>query len=397
MFSCTAITKEIDEIDIAIRELRQQIPFDKLQSNTAGIMYYYFDVDYEELSQKVKEEFDFPIIGVSALGMFEKTGYEEYVMELLVLSGDDVYFSAGITGALTGDNMENEIAKTYEKMTAALPSKEKLIFSYAGNIQYHSSDNYVHVMNRLSGDVPIYGGLASDMMSFDKFRVFYDGKTEQYAAVYLLISGNVKPKFFLEYSVSDVEEIEDCVTKAEGNRVYYIGDKTFRSAFSTLGFSSNNEFVGLEFIQAPFLVEMEIKPGKKVRVLRNLSYLYKEDDSGGFLGEIPEKTKLCVTSMQVGDIAVSVRRAFQKLLTSIDNTGDYKYNTIICTSCMARYMNLLGDKSIEADAYKNIIPKNMNIAGFYSFGEFCPIHSLDEEDDNYYNVFHNCTFTMVVL
>ena len=144
MFSCTAITKEIDEIDIAIRELREQIPFDKLQSNTAGILYYYYDVDYEELSQKVKEEFDFPIIGVSALGMFEKTGYEEYVIELLVLSGDDVYFSAGITGALTGDNMENEIAKTYEKMTAALPSKEKLIFSYAGNIQYHSSDNYLY-------------------------------------------------------------------------------------------------------------------------------------------------------------------------------------------------------------------------------------------------------------
>ncbi|MGN0347509.1 MAG: FIST C-terminal domain-containing protein [Lachnospiraceae bacterium] len=396
MFSCTAITKEIDEIDIAIRELKEQIPFNKLKSNTAGIMYFYYDVNYEELCQRVKEEFDFPIIGVSAMGMFENSGYDEYLIELLVMSGDDVAFSAGMTGALTKDNVEDEICQTYRNMASMLPDKEKIIFTFSSHIPQHASDNYVNILTRLCGDVPIYGGLVSDMMTFSDYRVFYDGKTEHFAAAFLMISGNVKPKFFLEYSISDVEEIKEPVTKVDGNRILTMGDKSFRSTIASMGMSSTNEFVVLEFSQSPFMMEMEAKPGKKVRVLRNLSYLYS-DDSGAFLGDIPENSKLYVTSMQVGDIGVSVRRAIRNLLNTLNDSVDYEYSTIVCTSCMARYMNLLGDKSIEADAYKNIIPKNMNVAGFYSFGEFCPVHCLDKDDETYYNVFHNCTFTMVAL
>ena len=59
MRSLQAFTKEVDDIALAVSQLREGIDTSLLMSNTCGIVFCGFEPDMEELVQKLKEVFDF--------------------------------------------------------------------------------------------------------------------------------------------------------------------------------------------------------------------------------------------------------------------------------------------------------------------------------------------------
>lgn len=63
MRSWVAKTEEIDDLEVAVEELKNGIPTEELLTNTVGIAYVYYDADFEELSKMLSETFQFPIIG----------------------------------------------------------------------------------------------------------------------------------------------------------------------------------------------------------------------------------------------------------------------------------------------------------------------------------------------
>ena len=370
MRSWVAKTEEIDDLEVAVEELKNGIPTEELLTNTVGIAYVYYDADFEELSKMLSETFQFPIIGVSAMALLDHEGYLAYGMELLVMSADDVRFSVGMTDRLDKDNYEEKLEKLYDAMKGDIQEQEKLILAYTGKVVDADGDIYVKTFDKISGGVPVYGGMPSDMYTYKDFKVFYDGKVVNYAAVVILVYGNVSPITLVEFSISNETSLESQVTKALGNIVFSLGDKTFIRTLEEAGLSSDNENVIKEYIQTPFVVKKEVENGETIEFLRNLAYL--KHDTGK-----------------------SVTQVFTDLIHEMEKRSDYQYSTIICTSCTARYMNIIGDKNIEGNAYKDIIPDDINLVGMYSYGELCPTKSSDS--DKLYNMFHNETFTILAL
>ena len=109
MRSWVTKTEEIDDLEAAVEELKKGIPTEELLANTVGIVYAYYDADFEELSRILCETFSFPIIGVSAMALLDNEGYLAYGMELLVMSADDVRFSVGMTESLDKDNYKEKL------------------------------------------------------------------------------------------------------------------------------------------------------------------------------------------------------------------------------------------------------------------------------------------------
>lgn len=395
MRSWVAKTEEIDDLEVAVEELKNGIPAEELLTNTVGIAYVYYDVDVDELSKLLCETFPFPVIGVSAMSLLGNDGYLAYGMELLVMSADDVRFSVGMTEGLTKDNYKEEFSKLYKGMKGDTEEQEKLILAYASKVIDCDGDIYSNTFDELSGGVPLYGGLASDMYTYNGFHLFYNGKAETYAAVAILVFGNVSPISLVEFSISNETKLENKVTKVLNNLVFSIGDKTFIQSLEEAGLSSENERVIMEYVQTPFVVKKEVDNGETIEFLRNLVMLKHDTGMGVFLGQIPEGAELKVATISVDDIGKSVTQAFTKLLSEMEKKSGYKYSTIICTSCTARYMNLVGDKNIEGNAYKDILPEDINLAGMYSYGELCPTKSATS--DKLYNIFHNETFTILAL
>lgn len=256
-------------------------------------------------------------------------------------------------------------------------------------------DIYTKTFDELSGRVPVYGGMPSDMYTYKDFKVFYDGKVETYAAVVILVYGNVSPITLVEFSISNETRLENKVTKVADNIVFSLGDKTFVQSLEEAGLSSDNENVIMEYVQTPFVVKKEVENGETIEFLRNLVFLKHDSGIGVFLGQVPEGAELKVATISVDDIGKSVTQVFTNLIHEMEKKSDYKYSTIICTSCTARYMNLVGDKNIEGNAYKDIIPDDINLVGMYSYGELCPTKS--SASDKLYNMFHNETFTILAL
>ena len=150
--------------------------------------YVYYDADFEELSKMLSETFQFPIIGVSAMALLDHEGYLAYGMELLVMSADDVRFSVGMTDRLDKDNYEEKLEKLYDAMKGDIQEQEKLILAYTGKVVDADGDIYVKTFDKISGGVPVYGGMPSDMYTYKDFKVFYDGKVVNYAALFATLS-----------------------------------------------------------------------------------------------------------------------------------------------------------------------------------------------------------------
>lgn len=395
MYSWVAKTEEIDDLEDAVEELKSAIPTEKLKANTVGIAYVYYDADFQELSERFSETFSFPIIGVSAMALLDREGYLAYGIELLVMSADDVRFSAGMTGNLNKDNYEIELEKLYRTLKDESKEQEKLILAYIGKRLDDFGDIYIEAFDQMSGGVPVYGGMTSDMNTYKDFKLCYDGRVETYAAAVILVYGNVAPITSVEFSISHETRLESKVTKAEGGVVFSLGDKTFIQALEEAGLSSDDEHVSMEYVQTPFVVKSEVENGEVIKFLRNLVFLKHDSGIGSFLGRVPEGADLKVATISVDDIGKSVSQAFSNLFLEMEKNSGYKYSTIICTSCTGRYMNLVGDKNIEGNAYKDMIPDDINLVGLYSFGELCPTKSSGS--GKYFNMFHNETFTILAF
>jgi len=134
--------------------------------------------------------------------------------------------------------------------------------------------------------------------------------------------------------------------------------------------------------------------GDSVEVARNLSMLNQDTGSGTFLGAVPEGSILSVGIISRTDVQKSVRQAFDVIFSEIEASKG-KYKTLLCNSCCARFLALASDTREETDAYSGRLPEDISLLGIYAYGEYCPVKG--NKTGEYYNLFHNFTFTIMAI
>ena len=396
MESIVLYTEEIDDLQEAVREIFEQADGFGLKKSSLAILFTEDETDYPELYNLLAEKWKFPVVGCTAMAMLlGKQGYCGTGISVLLLTADDCEFAAGITDDLNKGNYERLIGDKLEELKAGLSSEIKLVISYGGMVtdeQNVAGDDIVAAIDKASGGVPLFGGLAADGFNFNRFRVFCNGTVKQSGQVMVLVAGNIEPKFVYANSVENRASFFYEVTESRSNQVIRLGNGTFMDALKREDMQVSKTDVLGDYILSPFVLTIHQPNGDSVEVARNLSVLNQETGAGCFLGAVPEGSTLSIGIINRSDVQKSVNLSFDKILNEIREHG---YKTLLCTSCCARFLALASNINAEVEAYTGRVPEGVSLAGLYSYGEYCPVRG--NKTGELYNMFHNFTFTILAI
>ena len=397
MDSITAYTEEIDDLAQAASEIFEQVKDFVLRKNSIGIIFAEEETNYAELYEILKQKWDFPIVGCTAMAMLQGRDFRNVGISFMIISADDCYFAAAITDDFSVDNFREKLEETYRKAEAALPEKPKFILTIGEMVREDTdvdADSILSELNRLSGNLPVYGALASDSFSMGGYRIFFNEEIRQRGQLIVLVAGNTEPRFYHINSISNKAASSFQVTESKGNIVYRLGQETFVDVLRQQGMSVDKKMVLGDYILSPFVVSVEYPGGDQVEYARTLAYLDHEHGSAGFLGSVPDNAVMSVAIISRADVQTSVAKGFDQVFEDLRNSNG-RYKTILCSTCCARFIALGSDTAAEAQAYKNGLPDDVSLIGIYSYGEYCPIKG--SKTGNIYNSFHNFTFSILMI
>lgn len=398
MDSIVVYTEEIDDLNDAVDELFEKMEGFTFRKNSLGILMTEEDTNYQELYSLLSEKLDFPIMGCTSMAMFSNSdGYCAGGISLMILTADDCEFAAGVTQTLTKESSGEEIQRLYSEASEKLDGDVKLIISYGVIVSDEkdvSGDDQVNALSKISGGVPVFGGLSSDGFNFTQSRVFFNDQIVENGLAMALVSGEIHPQFFTVNSIGNRASISYEITESTNNQVYKLGNETLLNMLKKEDFTVDKANVLADYLLTPFVVSIEQPDGERVEAARNLSILNLEDESGTFLGAMPQGAYLGVGIIGREDVQRSVDKVFEEITNRIEYS-EYKYTTFLCTSCAARFLALASDVRAEAAVCKNRTPEGMSLLGMYSYGEFCPV--IGKKSGDMYNMFHNFTFTILAM
>ena len=396
MKSAIALTWEIDDLEAAATELkagvREKVEFGR---SSVGIVYCDADADVSKLGALLHERLGFDIVGLTTTALIERYGgYCDMGIALAVITGDDVDFSVGFTGELSKEGFGPQIKDAYAHARTALPEDPRLILLCSPYIADLTSENYVEALDEASGNVPVFGGVATDHYDLQYQKTFYNGEAYDGGLVFLLISGNVRPVFAMEHHFSGRMERKGVITKSSGNQVERVGDQTFKEFLSEITPVPDDEMVIYHFQSTPFVMKLPDYDESEQPVVRALCTIDHATGAGGFLSKMPEGSRLSINVIQRDDLSASCIGTLDDLIGQMKATDGYQYSMILVSTCNARHL-LMGDtKDLETkivvDKLSGLGPE-VNAMGFYGFGEMCPTMA-DEEGAK--NRFHNISFAL---
>ena len=399
MDSVVLYTEEIDDLKEAAKELFSQAKDFPLKKNSVALIYAEEYTDFPALYALLSKQWDFPIVGCTAMAiLLPRKGSCRIGISVMLMTGDDVFFAAGISCDLTRINCEEEIARTYASVKAQLPSEEKLILTFGGmptEEDHVSGDEAIVAIEKACGKhVPIFGSLASDGFTCVNARVFCNGKSSARGQTLLLIAGAIDPKVIEVNSIENRANFTYKVTNSNRNTVFRLGDGTFLEALQRENMVVKTGTIINDYLLSPFILRLSYGNGDAVEVARTIFKLDPETGSGTFLGSVPKGSILGVGIINRSDVQKSVEQACDKIVEAIAASPD-RYKTLLCITCCARFLALASNTNAEMEACKGRLPSGMSFLGMYSNGEFCPVQG--SRSGQYHNLFHNFTFALMAL
>jgi len=400
MKSTVVTTREIDNLQAAAKELAAKVKEKlTLAKNSVGVVYCDADVEVGKLGELLQAELGMDIVGLTTTATVERnTGYNDMGICLSVMTSDDVEFSIGCTGDLANDNFPAAIKDAYTKARAKVKTDPALILTFAPYIADLTSENYVELLDEVSGGMPIFGGVATDHYDLQYQKTFYNSQAFDKALIFVLLSGNVRPIFAMNHNFGAAVEKKGKITKSSGNFVQMVGDQTFKDYISSMVPVPDEELVIYHFQSTPFVMELPDFETDEQPVVRALVTVDHETGAGSFLSKMPEGSMLYLNEFQRDNLSKSCKEALIDIKGQIAQNKDYEYSMMFVCTCNARHLIMADDKSLESNIigeYLADLPVEFNAMGFYGFGEICPTGK--RADGTAKNRFHNISFAVCAI
>ena len=395
MKSATAISYELDDIEMATKELVTQIK-SKLtfNKNTVAILHGQPEMEIGELSKAIGEELGCQVIGgtTAAGAVITNEGFHELAVVLHAITSDDCLFAAAISNSMETEpqkEIQETYQKAYENLKAQDPAAEpKLIVCVTSIVQSYSSDNGLEELSNVCGGLPIFGYVAADDFDFCKQQVFLDGETGGDRLALLLIAGNINPLFQVENLAGKQTLEKRLVTKAYDNIICEIDGKPAFEYIKDFPFIDDDTKVLFNY---QFFVEMKNAAGDDgIPVSRALNTYNKETGEVMCFANVPQDSYIGLRYCDGRDVALTSEMALKEFIKKMKST-DGGYSTVLIATCSLRNMFLADLKDTEGNLVKDLIPPELTVSGLYAFGEIAPTST---KGNKAVNRFHNATFTI---
>ena len=381
LFVAVSHSLELDSL-LAVHEIIEDCErqFDGRIPN-AGILYASIDVEFQLVLDKLYEKWpDIKLIGCTSDAEFSTEGYycEDSLMLTLFSSNDVKFFSGYIDNYAEDINSECDNAILEAKSFFGEEPKLGFLFSEVININGETILQHMSLVSK--GRIPIVGGIAADNWDFVESKQFCNRLVSSDISPYLFLSGEFDYSYGIDSGWDPVGEF-GIVTKSSGNILFEIDNKPALEFYKNI-FGENAE-PSLELPIAIYNIEDELL------YLRTSFEKHNEDGAITYLGNVPVGSKVKITMVDRNSILEGVNNSVNNAVKNFPT--DRKPLIAMCFSCTARRI-LLGTRTIEE--FRNVKSKldvDTKIAGYYSYGEFCP--------DSFENLnkFHNETFVTVLL
>jgi hypothetical protein len=400
MKSAVVSTREIDNLEVATKELASQIRQRlALAGSSIGVVYCDADVEVGKLGELLNKELGMDIVGLTTTATVERnTGYNDMGILLCVMTSDDVEFFVGCTGELSNDDFPAVIKAAYADARAKIKEDPKLILMFAPYIADLTSENYVETLDEASAGVPIFGGVATDHYDLQYQKTFLNGQAFDRGLAFVLLSGNVKPIFAINHNFGASVERKGLITKSSGNLVEMVGDETFKDYVSSMVPVPDEELVIYHFQSTPFVMELPDFEKDEQPVVRALVTVNHETGAGSFLSKMPEGSMLYMNEFRRDNLSKSCHEALTVITDKMAENKDYEYSMLFVSTCNARHLLMADDKSLESNILSEFLgsfPPDFNAMGFYGFGEMCPTGI--RADGTAKNRFHNISFAVCAI
>ena len=379
----TARTSEVDEIDVAISDIKDQIDFSSLKKFSGGIIFCHMDFVDSGVVAALCEALPFPCIGMTSMASADTHGYSLFDLTLTVLSSDEVSFEVGMTDRIDLDNYEEEVGRLYGDIRGRMESDPAMILTFVPYIQDVAGYEILSVMDTACHGIPIWGSITSGVdFNYDAVQTICNGKHLRAGLAMMFINGPVTPAFIVssipERNITNNRAI---ITKSDGAILHEINDLPVLEYLANIGLMITKENI----TTTPLLVYYD---ASEVPVALGFYTLF-EDGSVLTGGQMPTGTSVAVGSIDAKGIFESAESGLKQILECTNSQAT------LLLPCVTRYIMLAPDQESELRLIQETLASNGNsfILG-YSGGEICPV---PDADGILRNRFHNYTFCACIL
>ncbi len=367
----------IDAVEIALEQCKSSLNGYTVQ---AGILFSSIDQDFQLIIDKINEAHPgIELIGCTTDGEFSSVlGFVENSIELILFYSDQCEIRAGV-----GLNISKDPVKTIDQAVKTALSNLKnppaLCIVTPESLTVSGDSVLDGLRKQLGKNFPIIGGTAGDQLRVTKTYQFYKDQVLSDSAPFLIFTEPLLLSFGVESGWKPVGN-KGKVTKVDKNILFQIDGKP-----------------ATEFYQHYLKIELsEIVPEYPLAVyvgdseeyyLRNPVFFNKDNGSISFMGDIPLNSIVQITHVERDGI---INATESSVLKARENYNGLNPLLAICFSCAGRKL-ILGTRVNEEYQILKDESSNMQIAGFYAYGEIAP---LEPETPSR---FHNETFISLII
>jgi len=260
--------------------------------------------------------------------------------------------------------------------------KYALVISDGGKV---NGSELVNAINETLGDqVIVTGGMAGDGARFEKTLVGLNDKVEEGTVI---IVGFYGENLQVGYGLNggwDVFGPERIITKSTQNVLYEIDHQNALELYKKYLGKYATELPG-----AALLFPLAIKiNGDETTVVRTILTIDEEKQTMTFAGNVPEGSAVRLMKANFDKLIYSAGEAAGLANSSM---GSINTQLVLLISCVGRKL-VLGKRIYEeVEAASDIFANHPAITGFYSYGEFSPVHKSHSCE------LHNQTMTITTL
>jgi hypothetical protein len=379
----TAQTNETDDVSSAVSEILAQLDMGKnLLPNSAGILTCYPDFVNTGVVRALCKELPFDVAGATTIDG-SVLGGGPPSLSLIVLTGDDVFFSAALSRPLDEENPEAAIRDVYQNALNGLPAPDTpagpspecaLGLTFLPFLPQLGGDEILSVLDGAAGGAPLFGIVATKYTTALGPATLFNGENYAGRAAVVLLSGNVRPRFSAA-SITEGKISKHCatVTDSEGNILKAADGTPILEYLEKFGLAEKGQLRWE--LSIPLIVDRRdgTKPTSLI-VLDQTPEKYVRMSAS-----VPPGSTIRIGSIDRGDILESVA----------DVTGivDKETNAFLFFSCAIRGFALNLDGMAESGRVKELLGTVPYLFA-YAGGEICPLYAHDGQT---LNRFHNIT------
>jgi len=375
-----AFTLELDDPAIAVSEILEQLDLEKnTLKHSAGFLTCSYDFVEMGIVKAICAALPFDVAGCTTLTNAVNKEAGTMLLCLTVLTADDCRFTATLSGSLRED-LDGAVQDTVRKAKSDLGEDAQMalvflpMFGIGGEIMLNALDK------ALSG-TPLFGTVACDYdtAGYSNSYVIYNGEHYKDCLSFLLIAGNITPRFIVAAtSEQNLKRQQAVITSSQGCLLKKVNNMTARDYLESVGLTTGKGVEGLSSV--PFMVDYN--DGTQP-VARAIYYGLNEDGSVVCGGVMPEGGTLYIGRMDSEDVVLTAENSLKDLLSNGVPNG------IIMFPCLGRNMVSAVDPMAEINVAKNIIGDSIPWHLAYSGGECCPVYTKNGKTASR---FHNFTF-----